>query len=121
MAHNVLHVCDAAPSLTEARGRCGGAARRSAAEPELPEGRRCTYALLCEVPLRLTRRGVPETTVPNERLGGCHNCICRGAEDGTELDPAMCEINVRGLVASEGMGIRRSQIPEPWPCDNSAG
>ena len=36
MAHNVSRVCDAAPSLTEARGRCGGAARRSAAEPEAP-------------------------------------------------------------------------------------
>ncbi len=36
IAYNVLHVCDAAPSLTEARGRCGGAARRSAAEPEPP-------------------------------------------------------------------------------------
>jgi hypothetical protein len=36
MSHNVSRVCDAAPSLTEARGRCGGAARRSAAEPEAP-------------------------------------------------------------------------------------
>ena len=36
ISHNVPRVCDAAPSLTEARGRCGGAARRSAAEPEAP-------------------------------------------------------------------------------------
>ena len=36
IAYNVSHVCDAAPSLTEARGRCGGAARCSAAEPEAP-------------------------------------------------------------------------------------
>jgi hypothetical protein len=49
MSHNVWLVCDAAPSLTEARGRCGVAARRSAAEPEPPEGRRCTYVLLYAV------------------------------------------------------------------------
>jgi hypothetical protein len=36
ISHNVPHVCDAAPSLTEARGRCGDEARRSAEEPEPP-------------------------------------------------------------------------------------
>jgi len=36
MTHNVSLVCDAAPSLTEARGRCGDEARRSAEEPEAP-------------------------------------------------------------------------------------
>jgi hypothetical protein len=49
IAHNVSHVCDAAPSLTEARG-C--VAERRAAAPRSPRRlprRRCTYALLCEV------------------------------------------------------------------------
>jgi len=36
IAYNVPLVCDAAPSLTKARGRCGDEARRSAAEPEAP-------------------------------------------------------------------------------------
>ena len=36
IAYNVSHVCDVAPSPTRARGRCGGAARCSAAEPEAP-------------------------------------------------------------------------------------
>ena len=36
LAHNVSHVCDAAPSPTRARGRCGDEARRSAEEPEAP-------------------------------------------------------------------------------------
>jgi hypothetical protein len=36
MSHNVSLVCDAAPSLTKARGRCGDEARRSAEEPEAP-------------------------------------------------------------------------------------
>ena len=61
IAYNVLHVCDAAPRLTEPRGRCGGAARRSAAEPEPPKGRRCTYALLSAV-ARMNQRKAPLTT-----------------------------------------------------------
>ena len=36
ISHNVSQVCDVAPSLTEARGRCGDEARRSAEEPEAP-------------------------------------------------------------------------------------
>ena len=36
MSHNVSLVCDAAPSPTRARGRCGDEARRSAEEPEAP-------------------------------------------------------------------------------------
>jgi hypothetical protein len=36
MSYNVSLVCDAAPSLTKARGRCGDEARRSAEEPEAP-------------------------------------------------------------------------------------
>jgi hypothetical protein len=36
MSYNVPHVCDAAPSQTKARGRCGDEARRSAEEPEAP-------------------------------------------------------------------------------------
>jgi hypothetical protein len=36
IAYNVSLVCDAAPRPTGPRGRCGAAARRSAAEPEAP-------------------------------------------------------------------------------------
>ncbi len=36
IAYNVWLVCDAAPSPTRARGRCGDEARRSAEEPEPP-------------------------------------------------------------------------------------
>jgi hypothetical protein len=36
ISHNGPHVCDAAPRPKGPRGRCGGAARRSAAEPEAP-------------------------------------------------------------------------------------
>ena len=39
------------PEADRAEGLCGGAARRSAAKPEPTEGRRCTYTLLCEVPV----------------------------------------------------------------------
>src|SRR4030042_6690768 len=36
ISNNVLHVCDAAPRPKGPKGPCGGAARRSAAEPEAP-------------------------------------------------------------------------------------
>ena len=36
ISHTVWLVCDAAPRPKGPRGRCGGAARRSAAEPEAP-------------------------------------------------------------------------------------
>jgi hypothetical protein len=36
MSYNVWLVCDAAPRPKGPRGRCGGAARPSAAEPEAP-------------------------------------------------------------------------------------
>ena len=36
IAYNESHVCDVALSPTRAKGRCGGAARCSAAEPEAP-------------------------------------------------------------------------------------
>jgi len=49
MSHNVSHVCDVAPSLTEARGHV---AERRAVAPRSPRRlprRRCAYALLCAV------------------------------------------------------------------------
>ncbi len=36
ISYNVLRVCDAAPRPKGPRGRCGAAARRSAAAPEAP-------------------------------------------------------------------------------------
>jgi len=36
MAYNESHVCDVAPEPNQGEGPCGGAARRSAAEPEAP-------------------------------------------------------------------------------------
>ena len=51
MAHNVLHVCDVAPRLTEPRGHV---AERRAAAPRSPRRlprRRCTYELLYAVAL----------------------------------------------------------------------
>jgi len=54
VSHNVSLVCDAAPSPTRARGRCGDEARPSAAEPEPPQrGGDAHYVQLCEVPLPL--------------------------------------------------------------------
>jgi hypothetical protein len=47
MACNVPHVCDPVPRLTEPRGRCGAAARPSAAEPEAREGAAHAHAGRC--------------------------------------------------------------------------